>query len=65
MWLQTAIVYALIMFIIPVIFTKPTGIQFIDDIIMYTNANKQYVLQSTILVALSGWAAERYISSTQ
>ncbi len=65
MWVQTAIVYALIMFIIPVIFTKPTGIQFIDDIIMYTNANKQFVLQSSLLVALSGWTAQKYISSTQ
>lgn len=65
MWLQTAIVYALIMFLIPVIFTKPTGIQFIDDIIMYTNANKQYVLHASLLVALSGWAAHKYINSRQ
>lgn len=65
MWIQTAIVYALVMLVIPVIFTKPTGIQFIDDIVLYTNTNKQFVLQSSILVALSGWATERYINSTQ
>lgn len=65
MWVQTAIVYALIMFIIPVIFTKPTGIQFVDDIVLYTNTNKQFVLQSSLLVALAGWGAQKYISSTQ
>lgn len=65
MWLQAMIVHAIIMTLLPVLFTKPTGIQFIDDIVLYTNTNKQFILQSSIIVGLSVYAADRYINSTQ
>lgn len=64
MWLQTAIVYVIFMYLIPVVFTKPTGIQFIDDIVLYTNTNKQFVLSSGLLVALSGFLAQKYLDNS-
>lgn len=64
MWLQTTLVYVVFMFLIPGIFTKPTGIQFIDDIVLYTNTNKQFVLSSSILVALSAFIAQKYFDQS-
>jgi hypothetical protein len=64
MWLQTVIVYVVLMYLIPAILTKPTGIQFIDDIVLYTNTNKQFVLSSGVLVGLSAFIAQKYFDQS-
>ena len=64
MWFQTTIVYIILMYIIPAVLTKPTGIKFIDDIVLYTNTNKQFVLSSGVLVGLSAFIAQKYFDKS-
>jgi hypothetical protein len=52
-----AFVYVLFLNIIPRIFTKPTGVEILDDIVMYTHANKSLVVPSAVLVALVVYVA--------
>lgn len=52
-----ALVYILFLNVIPRVFTKPTGIEIVDDIVMYTHANKSSVVPSAILIALVVYVA--------
>jgi hypothetical protein len=49
---------------VPIIFTKPTGVKLIDDIVLYTNTNKQFVLQSSILVGASVFLTQKYLDKS-
>jgi hypothetical protein len=41
----------LIVQIVPKLFRKPTGVQVIDDIVLYLNTQKGFLLSSSIVVA--------------
>jgi hypothetical protein len=53
----------LIVYLVPRVLKKPTGVQVIDDIVMYLNAQKSFLLSSSIVVALVVWASHYYIDN--
>jgi hypothetical protein len=53
----------LIVYIVPRAFKKPTGIKVLDDIVLYLNAQKSFLLSSSIVLALVVWASHYYIDN--
>lgn len=60
MWWKILIVYAILMFMIPKIIKKPTNIKPIDDIVMYTTVNNQYILHSAVIIGVSIFIVEKW-----
>lgn len=44
--------YLIISSLVPRVVTKPTGISFIDDLVMYLIAQKDSIMNGTILIGL-------------
>jgi hypothetical protein len=61
MLLYTVLVFAILMYSIPYLIKKPTGIEFIDNIVLYTNTNQQFILAASILVGLSVFLTQKYL----
>ena len=59
--LYVVVVYALLMYAIPKVIKSPTNIDFVDKIVLYTNTNQQFVVSSSILVALSMFLVSKYL----
>lgn len=64
MLLYTVLVFAILMYSIPYLIKKPTGIEFIDNIVLYTNTNQQFILAASILVGLSVFLTQKYLVQT-
>lgn len=59
--LYVTIVYALIMYLLPKVIKSPTNIEFVDKAVLYTNTNQQFIVSSSILVALSAFLVSKYL----
>lgn len=59
--LYVVVVYALLMYTVPKLIKSPTNIDFVDKIVLYTNTNQQFVVSSSILVALSVFIVGKYL----
>lgn len=59
--LYVTIVYAVIMYLLPKVIKSPTNIEFVDKIILYTNTNQQFIVSSSLLVALSAFLVSKYL----
>lgn len=53
----------LIVWIVPRVIKKPTGVQVIDDTILYLNSTKSFLLSSSIVIALVIYGAHYWVDS--
>jgi|688.fasta_scaffold694022_2 hypothetical protein len=63
-WAALAINF-LIVTIVPRLFKKPTGIQVVDDTILYLNSTKGFMLSSSIVMALTVYGAWYWVESAE
>ena len=61
-WAALAINF-LIVWIVPRAIKKPTGIQVIDDTVLYPNSTKSFLLSSSIVIALVVYGAHYWVDS--
>jgi hypothetical protein len=61
-WAALAINF-LIVWIVPRLIKKPTGVGVIDDTILYLNSTKSFLLSSSIVVALVMYGAHYWVDS--
>jgi hypothetical protein len=61
-WAAIAVNF-LIVFIVPRIIKKPTGIQAIDDIVLYLNSQKGFLISSSFVVALTVYLSQKWVES--
>ena len=62
-WASIAVNF-LIVFIVPRLITKPTGFKTFDDIILFLNSQKSFILASSIVTGIVTYLAHRWIDST-
>ena len=53
----------LIVWIVPRMIKKPTGIQVVDDTILYLNSTKSFLVSSSIIVAIVVWGSHYWVDS--
>jgi hypothetical protein len=61
MILYIVAVYAILMYGIPKIIKNPTNIEFVDNVVLYTNTNQQFIVSSALLVALAALITSKYL----
>jgi hypothetical protein len=61
-WAALAINFLLV-WLVPRLFKKPTGVKVIDDTILYLNSTKSFLLSSSIVVALAVYGAHYWVDS--
>lgn len=61
-WAALAINF-LIVWLVPRLIKKPTGVQVVDDVVLYLNSSKSFLLSSSIVVALVVWGAHYWVDS--
>jgi hypothetical protein len=61
-WAALAINF-LIVWLVPRVIKKPTGVQVIDDTILYLNSTKSFLLSSSIVIALVVYGAHYWVDS--
>jgi hypothetical protein len=52
-----------IVYLVPRVFRKPTGVQLVDDLVLYLNAQKDMLVSSSIVVALAVYGSHYWISN--
>lgn len=62
--LTAVLINFLLVRVVTRIFTKPTGITVVDETIMYLNTQNGFLLNSTLVLALSIWLADYWLSSS-
>jgi len=58
------VVNFLIVFIVPRLITKPTGFKILDDIILFLNSQKSFILASSIVTGIVVYIAHKWIDSS-
>jgi hypothetical protein len=53
----------LIVWLVPRLIKKPTGIKVLDDTVLYLNSTKSFLLSSSIVVALVVYGAHYWVES--
>lgn len=61
-WAALAINF-LVVWLVPRVIKKPTGVQVIDDVVLYLNSSKSFLLSSSIVVALVVWGSHYWVDS--
>ncbi len=61
MILYIVLIYAILMYTIPKIIKSPTNIEFVDNVVLYTNTNQQFIVSSSLLVALAAFITSKYL----
>ena len=59
-WAALAINF-LVVWIGPRLIKKPTGIQVVDDVVLYLNSTKSFLLSSSIVIAFVVWGAHYWV----
>jgi hypothetical protein len=62
-WAAIAINFLLV-YIVPRLIKKPTGIQVIDDVVLYLNSQKGFLLASSIVLAGVIYGAHYWVKSS-
>jgi len=62
-WAALAINFLLV-WLVPKIFKGPTGIQVLDDIVLYLNSQNGFIISSSIVLAFVVYGAHKWIDST-
>ena len=63
-WAAIAINFLLV-YIVPRLIKKPTGIQVIDDVVLYLNSQKGFLLASSIVLAGVIYGAHYWVNSSE
>lgn len=63
-WAAVAINF-LIVYLVPRLIKKPTGVQVIDDIVLFLNSQKGFILSSSIVVGLAVYGAHYWVDSQE
>lgn len=63
-WAALAIHFLLVT-IVPRLIKKPTGVQVVDDIVLYLNSTHGFLLSSSILLALTVYGAWYWVESAE
>jgi hypothetical protein len=53
----------LMVYIVPKLITKPTGVKVVDDAVLFLNSEKSFLLSSTLLVGLTVYLSHYWIDS--
>lgn len=53
----------LLVYLVPRLIKKPTGVQVIDDVVLFLNSQKDFMVASTIVVALITYASHYWVNS--
>lgn len=53
----------LIVYLVPRLIKKPTGIKILDDIVLFLNSQKSFMLSSSIVIALVVYLAHYWVNS--
>ncbi|BAT22427.1 hypothetical protein [Yellowstone lake phycodnavirus 2] len=61
-WAAIAINF-LMVYVVPKLITKPTGIKVVDDAVLYLNTQKSFLLSSSIIVGLTVYLAHYWVDS--
>jgi hypothetical protein len=62
LWAALAVNF-LIVYIVPRLIKKPTGIQVVDDVVLFLNSQKGFLLASSIVVALVTYLSHYWVNS--
>ena len=54
---------ALLIVVLPKVFKKPTGVKPIDDVMLFLNSQKSFLLQSSIVLALVIYGSHYWLNS--
>lgn len=57
------VVNFLLVYIVPRLVTKPTGIQTVDDIVLFLNSQKGFLLASSIVVGATVYLSHYWVDS--
>jgi len=60
MWAAIAINVALV-YIVPKLIKKPTGFKPLDDVVLYLNSQKGFIVASSIVIALIVYGAHSWV----
>ena len=63
-WAAVAINFLLV-YIVPRLIKKPTGIQVIDDVVLYLNSQKGFLLASSLVLAGVIYGAHYWVKSSK
>jgi hypothetical protein len=53
----------LMVYIVPKVITKPTGIKVVDDAVLFLNSEKSFLLSSTLIVGLTVYLSHYWVDS--
>jgi hypothetical protein len=53
----------LLVYAVPRLVTKPTGVKVVDDAVLFLNSQKSFLLSSTIIVGLTMYLAQYWVNS--
>ena len=61
-WAAIAVNF-LMVYVVPKLITKPTGVKVVDDAVLYLNSQKSVLLSSSIIVGLTMYLAHYWVDS--
>ena len=53
----------LMVYLVPKLITKPTGVKIVDDSVLFLNSEKSFLLSSTLIVGLTVYLAHYWVDS--
>lgn len=62
LWAALAVNFLLV-YLIPRLIKKPTGIQVVDDVVLFLNSQKGFLLASSIVVGLTVYLSHYWVDS--
>ena len=62
-WAALALNFLLV-YIVPRLIKKPTGVQIVDDVVLYLNSQKGFLLASSIVLAGVVYGAHYWVESS-
>ena len=62
LWAAVAVNFLLV-YLVPRLIKKPTGIQVVDDVVLFLNSPKGFLLASSIVVAVTVYLSHYWVDS--
>jgi hypothetical protein len=63
-WAAMAVNFLLV-YLVPKLITKPTGVKVVDDSVLFLNSQKSFLLSSTLVVGIVTYLAHYWVDSQQ
>lgn len=61
-WAALAVNFLLV-YLVPRLIKKPTGIQIVDDVVLFLNSQKGFLMASSIVVAITVYLSHYWVNS--